>query len=58
MYAYAKRFKCNDIRLIYPKPYTAHPIEETVYLTDDGVSVGIRFIDLKDVTLNHGNFEI
>lgn len=58
MYAYAKRFKCNDIRLIYPKPYTAHPIEETVYLTDDGVSVGVRFIDLKDVTLNHGNFEI
>jgi 5-methylcytosine-specific restriction enzyme subunit McrC len=55
VYAYAKRFNCNDVVLLYPKPNAT--IEDIIY-TGDGVNISIRCLDLYDVTINNRSLNL
>ena len=49
MYAYQKKYKAENVTLIYPLSDKVNSDTDIIFKSDDNVVVNVRFIDLIDV---------
>lgn len=49
MYAYAKKYRANEVWLLYPLEDELKETEPVSYQSDDGVRVSVYFVDVAHI---------